>query len=142
MDDIKKIEWDPKYSVFVDEIDVHQKKMLELFNELIDMKKSNVDARECINQISIINDYSKIYFSTEERILRRKGYPDFIPHLKSHRNFTKNFITLRREIAEDIGMLSYEAIDRLRDWLINHILENDSLYIPFLRINQYIEDFK
>lgn len=142
MDTIEKIEWEPKYSVSVEEIDLHQKKMLDLFNELIDMKKSNVDARECLNQISIINDYSKIFFSTEERILRRKGYPDFIPHLKSHRNFTKNFITLRREISEDVGKLTYEAIDGLRGWLINHILDNDSLYVPFLRINQYIEDFK
>lgn len=142
MDDIHKVDWEPKYSVHVEEIDVHQKKMLELFNELIDMKQSDLDPKEYVNQVSMLNDYSKIYFSTEEKLLRRKGYPDLVPHIKSHRIFTKNFISLRREISEDIGMLTYEAIDELRNWLLSHILENDSLFVPFLRINQYIEDCK
>lgn len=142
MDDIQKIEWDPKYSVDIEEIDTHQKKMFELFNELIDMKKNKTDAKECINLVTAINDYSKTYFSTEERFLKRKGYPDFSTHLKTHRHFTKRFISLRREMAEDIGNLTYETIHELREWLIDHILECDRLYIPFLRINQYIEDRK
>ncbi len=31
MKDIKKMEWDPKYSVDIEEIDNHQKKMFDLF---------------------------------------------------------------------------------------------------------------
>lgn len=142
MSGVEKIEWDPKYSVDIEEIDMHQKKMFELFNELIDIKASDTDGKDCINMISVINDYSKLYFSTEERYLKRKGYPDFHAHLKAHRQFTKSSISLRREISEDAGNLTDDMIIELRNWLINHIVKIDSLYVPFLRINQYIEDSK
>ncbi len=137
---IEKIEWDPKYSVDVEEIDNFQKKMFDMFNELIDMKNLNSDAKAYTSLISDINDFSKLYFSREEKILRKRGYPDFDSHTKAHRQFIRSSISLRREIAEDVNNLTLEAIMELRDWLINHIETSDSLYIPFLRIHQYIDD--
>jgi len=142
MNPIEKIEWEPKYSVDIEEIDAHQKKMFELFNQLIDMKRSKTESKECINMISVINEYSKLYFSTEEKYLKKKGYPDFGAHSKIHRKFTKCSISLRREISEDIENLTDDVIRELRDWLINHILTLDSRYKPFLRINKYIEESK
>ena len=142
MTDIEKIEWDPKYSVDIDEIDIHQKKMFDLFNQLIDMKQSKMESKECINMISEINEYSKLYFSTEERYLKKKGYPDFSDHVKAHRQFARRSISLRREISEDIENLTDDVIEELRNWMIHHILHFDSLYTPFLRIDKYIEESK
>ncbi len=136
------IEWEPKYSVDIEEIDAHQKKMFELFNQLIKMKNSKADLKECINLINEINDYSKIYFATEERLLKKKGYPDFLSHVKAHRHFTKRFIALRRELSEDVEILTPDTVESLREWLIDHILTIDTRYVPFLRINRYIEEFK
>ncbi len=142
MKDIEKMDWESKYSVDIEEIDNYQKKMFELFNELIDLKKTNAETKEYINMIARINEYSRIYFSAEEKILKKNGYPDFGEHAKTHRQFTKSFISLRREISDDVENLSYDVINELRSWLINHILTFDSLYIPFLRINRYVEGAK
>ncbi len=142
MSEIEKLEWDSKYSVGVEEIDTHQKKMFGLFNELIDLKKSEEDAKACINMISEINEYGKLYFSIEERYLKRKGYPDFGAHARVHRQFIKNSISLRREVVEDCANLTDDVIMELRNWLTDHILSFDSLYVPFLRINKYIEESK
>jgi len=140
MTQLDKIEWDPKYSVDVEEIDIHQKKMFELFNQLIDMKEETQEPKAYANMITEINDYSKLYFSREEKILKKKGYPDYESHSKAHRQFIRNSISLRREIAEDFNNLTMEVIKELRDWFINHIETNDALYVPFLRIHKYIED--
>ncbi len=140
MTEIEKIEWDTKYSVDIEEIDDFQKKIFEMFNELIDMKNLNSDAKAYTGLISDINDFSKLYFSREEKILRKRKYPDFDSHAKDHRQFIRSSISLRREIAEDVNNLTLEAIQELRDWLINHIETTDSLYIPFLRIHRYIDD--
>ena len=140
MTEIVKIEWDPKYSVDIEEIDDFQKKMFDMFNELIDMKNIDTDAKVYAGLISDINDYGKLYFSREEKILKKRGYPDFDSHAKAHRQFIRSSISLRREIAEDINNLTIEAILELRDWLIRHIEKTDSLYIPFLRIHQFIDD--
>jgi len=142
MGNIEKIEWEKKYSVDVEEIDIHQKKMFELFNQLIDMKSSKTDIKDCVNIITEINEYSKLYFSTEEKYLKKKGYPDFNSHAKAHRQFAKISISLRREISENEDFLTLDVIEEMRNWLVNHILTRDTLYIPFLRINQYIEDSK
>ena len=142
MSNLQKIEWESKYSVDLEEIDEFQKKIFNLFNELIDLKKSKKDVKECTNKISELNDLAKLYFSTEERLLRKKGYPDFQNHSKAHRQFIKSSISLRREIADDISNLTDEIILELRDWLLEHILKMDSLYVPFLRITSYIEESK
>ncbi|MEE4364743.1 MAG: bacteriohemerythrin [Desulfotignum sp.] len=135
-----QIEWDPKFSVDVAEIDNHQKKMFALFNELIDLKHKKSDPKALANMISEINDYGKLYFSTEEKILRKKNYPDREIHARAHRRFIRSAISLRREIAEDVDNLTMDTILELRNWLVDHIKTSDSLYVPFLRVHQYIED--
>lgn len=138
MGEIKKMNWESRFSVDIESIDEHQKKLFELFNELIDLKQKKKDSKECTNKISEINDFAKLFFSTEERILRKEGYPDFQTHSKQHRQFIKSSISLRREIADDMNNLTDEVIEQLRDWLIQHILEMDSQYIPFVRIKGHI----
>lgn len=142
MSEEKMMDWDPKFSVDIEEIDVHQQKMFVLFNQLIELKENKKDAKECINLISEINDEAKLYFSTEEKILRLNKYPDFQTHSKAHREFTKRSISLRREISEDINNLTIDVIVELRQWLIDHIQSFDSLYIPFIRITDYIKNSK
>ena len=142
MSGIEKIEWDPKYSVDIKEIDAYQKKIFELFNKLIDIKTEEIEPKVYINMISEISEHSKLYFRTEEKYLKKKGYPDFGAHSKAHLQFIKSFISLRREISEDIANLTDDVILELREWMTNHILTFDSLYIPFLRIDKYIEESK
>lgn len=134
------IEWDEKYSVDVPEIDECQKQLMDMFNALIDVKTNKGEAKDVANLINEINDFSKIFFLKEEKILGRKGYPDFEPHAKAHRRFTKKAIALRREIAEDVDNLSIEDIVALRDWLVAHFESADTLFIPFLRIHRYVEE--
>ncbi len=137
-----KIEWEEKFSVDVPELDAFQKELLERFNTLIDMKTNNEESKAVTNMISDINDFSKMYFAREEKLLRQRKYPDLESHSKSHRQFVRNSISLRREIAEDINNLTIEVILELRDWLVDHIETSDSLFVPFLRIHQYVDDTK
>jgi hemerythrin len=135
-----KIEWHDGLSVDVAEIDTHQKKMLDLFNELIDLKLKKAESKAISNVITEINDYSKLYFAAEEKILKEREYPDRDVHARAHRRFIKSAISLRREISEDVNNLPLDAIVSLRNWLIEHIQTNDAMYVPFVRIHRYVED--
>lgn len=139
----EKIEWEKKFSVDIPEIDAYQKELLEKFNRLIEMRAARkIDVKAVTNMVSDLNDYTKMFFSKEEALLKKKNYPDLDVHAKAHRRFIKNSIGLRREIAEDINNLTMEVIVELRDWLVDHIETSDSLYVPFLRIHQYVEDHR
>lgn len=135
-----KVEWNDGFSVDVAEIDTHQKKMFDLFNELIDLKQKKAEPKAIANIITEINDYGKLYFAEEEKILKKREYPDREIHAKYHRRFVRNALNLRREITEDVNNLSLDTIVSLRDWLIEHILTNDAMYVPFLRIHRYVEN--
>ncbi|MCG8567600.1 MAG: bacteriohemerythrin [Desulfobacterales bacterium] len=137
-----RVEWEPKYSVDIEELDVHQQKMFDLFNELIEMRQKKSDAKAITNLISDINDYGKVFFAKEEKLLKAKKYPDFDSHSKAHRQFIKSAISMRREVVEDVTNLTVENIVALRDWLVEHIETNDALYVPFLRIHDYIDNSK
>lgn len=135
-----KVEWHAGFSVDVAEIDTHQKKILDLFNELIDLKQQKAESKAIANVITEINDYAKLYFTEEEKILKQREYPDRDVHAKAHRRFVKSAISLRREISEDANNLSLDDIVSLRDWLIEHIQTNDVMFVPFLRIHRYVQD--
>jgi hemerythrin len=134
------IEWDEKYSVDVPELDECRKQLMDMFNSLIEIKTNKGEAKDVVNWVTEINEFSKIFFSKEEKILGRKGYPDLDIHSKAHRQFIKKTIGLRREIAEEVDNLAVEDIVELRDWLIRHFEARDTLFIPFLRIHRYVDE--
>jgi hemerythrin len=140
--EVSKIQWEDKFSVDVPELDEFQKTLFDKFNALIDMEKQELDAKTVTNMVSEINDCSKMFFSTEEKILKRQKYPDLESHSRAHRQFIKHAIALRREMAEDVSSHSIDAVLELRDWLVEHIETRDVLYVPFLRINRYINSTK
>ena len=142
MEKIEAFEWNEELSVDIPEIDELQKKMFALLNVLIDLKDKNKDGKECSNMVAELNEYSRYFFSKEEEYLRKCGYPEIEYHSKEHRKFIKNTVSLRRQVTEDKDNLSYEVIQQMRDWLVEHIQTSDLLYVPFLRTTNYIKECK
>ncbi len=142
MDTLEKIEWDDKLSVDIPEIDELQKKMFALFNVLIDLNENKADAKECSNMVSEINEYCRYFFNKEEELLRRCNYPEVGAHAKKHRQFIKTTISLRRMVAEDKENLTFSVIKEMRDWLVDHIITKDLMYVPYVRIKNYIKESK
>jgi UDP-N-acetylmuramate: L-alanyl-gamma-D-glutamyl-meso-diaminopimelate ligase len=139
---LETMEWEVRYSVEIDEIDEQQKIMFQLFNKLIDIKQSESADKDYIDVLNAINENSRLFFNIEEKHLKKRGYPDLSLQIKAHRHFLKHSMCLRREIAENDNSMTYDTIEQLRERLITHILNEDSLYIPFMNLSQYVEDCK
>ena len=92
--------------------------------------------------VAEITEYSRYYFNREEDYLKKSGYPELNLHIKEHRQFIKTTINLRREVSEDKKNLTYKVIKELRDWLVDHVITSDLMYVPFLRTCNYIDDCK
>ena len=139
---LEKIDWDPGLSVDIEEIDELQKKMFALLNVLIDLKEKGAGEKEISTMVAEITEYSRYYFSKEEEYLKKSGYPELNLHIKEHRQFIKTTINLRREVSEDNKNLTYKIIKELRDWLVDHVITSDLMYVPFLRTCNYIDECK
>lgn len=136
------IEWEQSLSVDIPEINELQQNMFKLLNGLINSNDHDDEAviKDGASMVTELTEYSRYYFSKEEEYLKKYGYPDIDCHSKEHRQFIKNTINLRRQVAEDKNNLSYNTVSNLRDWLVNHISQSDRSYIPFVRINNYVEE--
>ncbi|MBF0378852.1 MAG: hemerythrin family protein [Desulfamplus sp.] len=137
----KSIEWEQSLSVDIPEIDELQKKIFAMLNGLINNHDQDDEiVKDGAAMVAELTEYSRYYFSKEEEYLRRCGYPDIDCHSKEHRQFIKNTINLRRQVSEDKKNLCYDSVSNLRDWLVNHISGTDHIYVPFVRINNYVEE--
>ena len=51
----------------------YEKKLFALINALIDLMESDAEKKECANMISEISEYSKYFFSIEEKQIFVRG---------------------------------------------------------------------
>ena len=65
--------------------------------------------------------------------MEQNGYPDFEPHKAQHLKMIRRVESVIAEYEENKENAMQDALDFLRDWLINHINGTDKQYSEFLR---------
>jgi len=126
------VEWKPQYSVGIDSIDRQHKKLIALINSLqtaVDYSAGAEYEREALNELV---DYTKTHFGYEEDLMEKFGYPDFTLHRAEHELMISRVEQVLAEYQVNPDTAMQNAIDFLRDWLINHINGTDKQYSSFL----------
>jgi hemerythrin len=81
--------------------------------------------------LTLLAQYTKIHFSTEEALLRKAGYEDFDNHVELHHALVKRTVEVTQEsINEKNPSL---LLGFLKDWWIHHINEEDREYVVTLK---------
>jgi hemerythrin len=125
-------DWNNSYSVGVQELDQQHKKLVATLNQLHQAMLSR-QSREAIGTLlSELVNYTKSHFTDEEQYLARTQYPKLADQKRMHASLNKQVLEFvgryeRGEIALDIHLLDF-----LRKWLMEHILEEDKEYGPWL----------
>ena len=125
----KKLEWDKKYSVGVEEIDNQHKRMFVVINELLDAIDSNSTNEHLGHIIESLVQYKIFHFETEEKYFKEFNYDDSEEHIRKHREFNKKLIELKEKYPEPTIEFAFELVDFLEDWLINHLMVVDQKYV-------------
>ena len=126
----KLIEWSDQLSVGIEEIDEQHKVLVNLANELNDAI-INLHGRE--KSVSILNElieYTRIHFAVEESLMRILDYPDYQTHKQHHEELVAEVRELQRKVNDEHKSISFELLQFLKKWLINHIIHEDKLYGP------------
>jgi hemerythrin len=138
------LEWDPRFSVRIAEIDQQHKKLIGLINRLHESmhQAGGQDAletavQELSAQATVINEmveYSSYHFSTEEKYMRQYVYSDYEKHKKEHEYFSNKVRTLKSDFDGGQAILSSQIMEFLKKWLSDHILGMDKKYEPFFQM--------
>jgi hemerythrin-like metal-binding protein len=126
--------WSAQLEVGHNEIDSQHKKLVDLVNKLHDAMKNRTGQEALKPVLNELVSYTKYHFSTEETLMKSKGYPDFPSHKKEHDALTQQVVDLQNKINQsNTSLVTIETMNFLRDWLKNHILGTDMKLSAFLK---------
>lgn len=128
-------EWSEDYSVGVKEIDNQHKHLLFLISELFNSINERAVDKILMEILNKLIDYAELHFKTEEKYFDKFNYEFSDEHELEHRNFEKKMLSLREQCKNKEIEVSFELIDFLEDWLINHLENMDRKYIECFRDN-------
>ncbi|HWS49281.1 MAG TPA: bacteriohemerythrin [Candidatus Methanoperedens sp.] len=128
MNELKKIEWEEKYSVGVREIDEQHKLLIETINKLANVVASDPRKENLLSIIDSLINYKKIHFATEERYFEEFKFEGAEEHIAAHEVFGEKIRLIQEKNGDDIVALTYDLIDFLEDWFVEHMLTVDQEY--------------
>ena len=86
------IEWNYSYSVGIDEVDEHHKKLLELIDKSYRIRLLSENKEDLSHLLYELINYAHYHFSAEERLMLNYDYPDIARHISEHNAFTNAMI--------------------------------------------------
>ena len=125
----KKLNWEDKYSVGVEEIDNQHKHMFSVINELLDAISNNNPEEHLGHIIESLVKYKIFHFETEEKYFDQFNFDGAEEHRIKHQEFNKKLGELKEEFPEYNIEFAFKLIDFLEDWLINHLMVVDQKYV-------------
>jgi hemerythrin-like metal-binding protein len=127
--------WKDEYSVHVEEIDNQHKKLVELIFKLFNALNENSAKEELGGILSELIEYAEYHFSTEEKYFKKFKYEYTDEHNKEHRNFEEKMIDLQKKHIDNEIEISFELIDFLENWLLEHLITADQKYVECFKEN-------
>jgi methyl-accepting chemotaxis protein len=127
------IDWGPRYFIGLKSIDEQHKILVDLMNELYEAFGSNKNKKVIKHVLKELLDYTIYHFGNEEELFEKYGYKESENHEDQHKKFIQRIEQFQKDFEKGNTILSFDLIDFLKNWLLNHILKIDAKYVPFLK---------
>lgn len=125
------VTWSDKYSMNIKEIDEQHKNLVRMINELHDAMLNAKSKELALGIIDEMAEYTQYHFSTEEKYMVQYKYPEYAAHKKEHDKFIQQVGDFKKDYESGKAGLSFDLLNFLKNWLVNHIQESDKKYSPF-----------
>ena len=123
------LKWLPEYSVNVKEIDNQHKQFIQLICRLFKAIDERTTQKELGPILNELITFAKNHFQTEEKYFDKFNYENSKSHKNEHRKFKKKVSELKNKYQNNEIEISYELVDFLEDWLVEHLMKQDQKYV-------------
>jgi hemerythrin len=114
-------------------LDDDHKKLVGLVNELYDGIQAGAGKESVGKVLDRLIDYTKVHFAHEEQFFSQTAYPASAAHKKEHDALCQQVVAVQEKYRAGAGnTLSFEVLNFLKNWLVNHIQGSDKKYGPYL----------
>ena len=116
-------------------IDGDHRELFWRVDRLLDASSQHRGRSEVERTLGFLGEYVHHHFATEERYMRRHGYPAMDDHLLQHALFVEEFEGLRQEFeAHGPSVpLVIRVGGHVTAWLRDHIQKTDRAFVRWLR---------
>lgn len=135
------ITWKECYATKIISLDKEHQRLVELINQLYEaicQKRSDELMLPIFDQLL---DYTKQHFVHEEAVLEEYNYPDLEQQREQHQKLTEQVSAYLQRLGSGENLEAKDVMNFLRTWLLQHIVEYDLPYGPYLdsRAGRFIE---
>lgn len=136
--------WKEIFNIGVDEIDSQHQSLLTLLNKCIDeaqvVNQKPVLGEDDVSDIhTLINEleaYANNHFKAEEKLMGSVNYPELKQQLERHKFLREQVEQLKKEVNNLNKGAINSMVGLLRDWYVQHIMDEDK------RIGDYIRSIQ
>ena len=132
---MESYDWKEEYAIGIDNIDKQHKQWLNILNQLHIAYKENRHLSVMDSILQQLYDYTRYHFETEEKLLEKLNYKAKQEHKQLHASFIKKLNKLSADHTNRKATLTYELLNFLRNWLLDHIQWEDKNYALVLKQN-------
>jgi hemerythrin len=125
--------WSEKYHVGIAFADVQHKQLVDIINRLHQALMDGKGRRVMGRILDELIRYTQAHFAAEEKVLESCGYPDFLAHHLEHERLAYAVLEFYQKLMSNGTGLTAHAVDFLKDWLGEEILDADMKFAPFLK---------
>jgi len=127
-------EWNDGLSVGIEVIDTDHKLLVSLIN-LLDEAVADGQGKETTGSVlNTLYDYTDYHFAREEKMMQACHYPDLERHKKMHKALKSRVMEIRDDYAKGASAhIELDVLEFLKDWLTDHIMGRDKLYIAAMQ---------
>lgn len=130
------VEWRDEYSIGLEEMDNHHKRLIELLNKSYLLVMQDDQQPELSKLLFELLAYAKYHFSAEEELMREYQCINMDQHELAHLTFINKVVTYKKDLGTGMKYLSVEIFDFIRNWLLDHILKVDAEMGKYIRSRQ------
>lgn len=127
-------EWSVCYELGIEDIDLQHHFFFNLINRLAIELEQAKDVQYRIDLINELNAYAKFHFISEENMMRKSEYPDFMLHKSLHLELIEKLSTKENLLFFTDGNAENEAVvNFLGEWFLAHTGGVDRKFAHYLQ---------
>lgn len=126
------IEFTSANRVNIEVVDDQHRTLFALLNRLHEAVVSGAEQGELFAILDELVEYTMYHFQTEEELYVEHEYPGFEAHKTEHDKLAATVVELQGKLRDGSATLSFELLDFLNDWLMDHTLGLDQEMGPYL----------
>ncbi len=120
------VAWTDELHVPIPAINEQHKSLLRIMNNLADEMRAQNGRDGLGKALDELVDYTRYHFRFEENLIRELAPRHMVEHMQEHQTLITRLNDLKQKYdASKSGVISIEALQFLRSWLVGHIAGSD-----------------